>query len=67
LSRAGGDLVLEVEGELNQSFQLQTAPALTTNLDWTQVASITLTNSPQTIALPTPTAAVAFWRLTAVP
>ena len=67
LSRAGADLVLEIEGELNRNFQLLTAPALTTNPDWTQVASVTLTNSPQTILLPTPTAATAFWRLAVVP
>jgi hypothetical protein len=67
LRRAGDDFVLEIEGELNQTFQLQTAPALTTDPGWTQVDSITLTNSPQTISLPSPTASARFWRLAAVP
>jgi hypothetical protein len=67
LSWVGDGFMLGIEGELNQTFQLQTAPLLTADPDWTQVDSITLTNSPQTISLPSAAASAGFWRLAAVP
>ncbi len=60
LARSGDGLLLSLSGPIGRTYDLQEAEALTGS--WTSRASITLTNSPQSMALPRPGTATRFWR-----
>lgn len=60
LGRGSTNLWLTLSGDVGMTHEVQTAPAPTGPL-WTTVASVTLTNDPQTISLPLPPDTT-FWR-----
>ncbi|MBU6401711.1 MAG: hypothetical protein KGS61_15445, partial [Verrucomicrobia bacterium] len=64
LSRTGGGLQLSLSGGVGQSYEVQQVSALA-QTNWTTVVSLTLTNNPQIVALPSPADSPVFWRVAA--
>lgn len=60
--RNAGQLSLNIQGEVGQTFQLEQIDDLGQK-NWAAVASIAITNSPMNYELPTPGNATRFWRL----
>ena len=58
---SGGVARLTLAGQVGQTLLIQTASSLGT-LDWNEVATVTLTNSSQSIPLPNHNGNTAFWR-----
>jgi hypothetical protein len=54
-------LELIVDGPLGHTYLIETAASLTTT-DWVSAGSVTVTNRPQSVALPVPAASPTFWR-----
>jgi hypothetical protein len=55
------NLLLEINGEMGRPYLLQRANQVPG--DWLTIASLTLTNNPQTLPLPFPIGPTAFWRI----
>jgi hypothetical protein len=62
LSRSNNQLILSVQASLGSSFQVEQIQAIT-GTNWVKALTLSVTNSPQLIALPTPITPTAFWRL----
>ncbi|HXR08366.1 MAG TPA: hypothetical protein VN765_13600 [Candidatus Acidoferrum sp.] len=61
LARGPTNLWLTVSGDVGHLHQVQEAPSLTP-ANWTTIWSESLTNDPQTVSIPQPSAAAKFWR-----
>lgn len=64
LSSNSTNLLVSLSGAVGHPLELQQASSLPAT-NWQTVVSITLTNNPQLIALPLPSATSAFWRAVA--
>jgi hypothetical protein len=64
LAVASGSLTLTIAGDIGHTHQVQEVNSLDST-NWQSVASVTLTNDPQQVALPLPTGATHFWRVIA--
>jgi hypothetical protein len=58
---SGGAPLLSIAGEVGQTVRIQTTSNLSTT-GWTDVQTVTLTNTSQSVPLPNPNAKTAFWR-----
>jgi hypothetical protein len=64
LTRTPTNLLLRISGDVGHLHQVQEASAIN-SLSWPTIASVTLTNDPQVVALPLPTGSARFWRVAA--
>jgi len=62
LSRSANQLLLSITATAGKSYSIEEATALG-QTNWLKSTTITLTNSPQVVALPLPITPVRFWRL----
>ena len=58
------NLVIRLHGDVGHLHEVQQLSEISSN-NWQTTASVTLTNDPQTLAIPLPGGAVSFWRVRA--
>ena len=61
LARGATNLLLTISGDVGRLHEIQQVSTVTST-NWQLVASVTLTNDPQVVSLPLPSAGPAFWR-----
>ena len=64
LAQGGTNLVLTVHGDVGRINDIQTTADLG-SANWQTAMSVTITNDPQTLSVPTPTGPTTFWRVRA--
>lgn len=64
LLRTTTNLLMTIRGDVGHLHQIQETIAIN-NPTWSNVLSVTLTNDPQNVALPSPSGGAKFWRLQA--